>query len=165
MIEGTLCFVRDGGQVLLIEKRRGLGAGWYNGPGGTCEPGETPSECIVREVCEEVGIDVAGPALEKVGDLTFVLDDRPRINCHVFRTTEFAGEPRPSAEARPEWFAIDDVPYDRMWEDDRHWLPGVLAGKTVRGTFFFEGGEPLDEADFVDYQLSWGVTFDEPSCI
>lgn len=158
MIEGTLCFAVRDGQVLLIEKRRGLGEGWYNGPGGKLEDGETPRECAIRETREEVGIEVHDP--EKAGELTFYLDGTPRIHCHVFRTDSFSGDPRPSAEARPEWFPVDEVPYDDMWDDDRYWLPGVLEGETVRGEFRFEGGPPLDEAEFVDYDLEWGVAYE-----
>ncbi|WP_254863839.1 8-oxo-dGTP diphosphatase [Halovivax gelatinilyticus] len=157
MIEGTLCFVVRADEVLLIEKRRGLGAGWYNGPGGKREDGETHRECVIREVREEVGIDVDTPSLERAGVLTFHLDGEAKIECQVFRTDRFEGEPTASDEARPEWFAVDDVPYDRMWEDDRHWLPGVIEGWTVRGEFYFEGGEPLDEAEFVEYDLEWDV--------
>jgi len=46
-----------------------------------------------------------------------------------------------------------------MWEDDRLWLPGVLEGKTVDGKFRFEGGEPLDEAEFVGHDLEWDASF------
>ncbi|MDJ1432288.1 8-oxo-dGTP diphosphatase [Halostagnicola sp. A-GB9-2] len=157
MIEATLCFVVRDGCVLLIEKRRGLGEGLYNGPGGKLEDGETPRACAIRETREEVGIEVSEP--EKAGTLEFVLDGSLHTKCHVFRTDSFDGEPTMTAEARPEWFAIDDVPYDRMWEDDRYWLPGVLEGKTVAGQFRFAGGEPLDEAEFVDYDLEWSVSF------
>ena len=155
MIEATLCFVVRGDEVLLIEKRRGLGSGWYNGPGGKLEDGETPLECARREVREEVGLEVA--ALERVGELTFTLDGTVHTVCHVFRTDEFAGEPTASPEARPEWVPTEEVPYDRMWEDDRLWLPGVLEGKTVVGEFRFEGGAPLDEATFVDHDLEWNA--------
>ena len=160
MLETTLCFpLRDsdsnvGRDVLLIEKRRGLGEGWYNGPGGKCEPGETPPECAIRETREEVGLEVT--ALEKAGELTFLLDGDVHSVCHVFRTRSFTGEPTASDEAYPEWVPIEDVPYDRMWDDDHLWLPGVLEGKTVVGEFRFEGGEPLDEAAFVDHDLEWG---------
>ncbi|OIB58754.1 8-oxo-dGTP diphosphatase [Natrialba sp. SSL1] len=178
MIEATLCFVlresetdsineTDGTDetdsdtdVLLIEKRRGLGEGWYNGPGGKLEHGETPRECAVRETREEVGLEIAPGVLEYAGELTFLLDEEIHTVCHVFRTTEFAGEPRPSDEARPEWMPVDDVPYDQMWEDDRLWLPGVLDGDTVAGEFHFAGGPPLDEAAFVDHELEWGVSFE-----
>ncbi len=161
MIEATLCFVVRDGRVLLIEKRRGLGEGWYNGPGGKLEGDETPLECAIREVREELGIDVDPAKTEKAGELTFTLDGDGHTFCHVYRTDEFAGEPTASPEARPEWFGIEDVPYDRMWDDDRLWLPGVLEGDTVVGEFRFEGGEPLDEATFVDHDLEWGVEFAE----
>ncbi|MEY7848552.1 8-oxo-dGTP diphosphatase [Natrarchaeobius sp. A-rgal3] len=183
MIEATLCFplrwvdgangsgsgevVADGAtggrrrEVLLIEKRRGLGEGWYNGPGGKLEDGETPRECAVRETREEVGLEIDPTALEKAAELTFSLDGEGHTFCHVYCTESFAGEPRPSPEARPEWVPLEDVPYDRMWEDDRLWLPGVLEGRTVVGEFAFEGGEPLDEADFVDHDLEWDVPLED----
>jgi 8-oxo-dGTP diphosphatase len=166
MIEATLCFLLregDGGEeVLLIEKRRGLGEGWYNGPGGKLEDGETPRECAARETREEVGLDVDPADLEKAGELSFVLDDEAHTFCHVFRTRTFTGDARPSAEARPEWVDVDDVPYDQMWEDDQLWLPGVLEGDTVVGEFRFVGGKPLDEANFADHVLEWDVLF-QPS--
>ncbi len=45
----TLLFVVRDGQILLIHKKRGLGAGKINGPGGRLDPGETPEICAVRE--------------------------------------------------------------------------------------------------------------------
>lgn len=165
MIEATLCFplrrLESATEVLLIEKRRGLGEGWYNGPGGKLEPGETPRECAARETREEVGLRVDSDELEKAAELTFLLDGEGHTFCHVYRTTSFAGEPRESPEARPEWVPVDAVPYEQMWEDDRLWLPDVLAGETVVGEFRFEGGTPLDEAAFVDCDLERGVSFDE----
>ncbi|WP_408957026.1 8-oxo-dGTP diphosphatase [Natrinema sp. 74] len=172
MLETTLCFPLreaegDGDpasattnadrDVLLIEKRRGLGEGWHNGPGGKCEPGETPQECAIRETREEVGLAVRD--LEKAGELTFLLDGADHTVCHVYRTTSFDGEPTPSTEARPEWVPVDDVPYDQMWDDDHLWLPGVLEGRTVSAEFRFVGGEPLDEAEFVEHDLEWDVSF------
>ncbi|WP_254531766.1 8-oxo-dGTP diphosphatase [Natrinema gelatinilyticum] len=173
MIEATLCFpLRDfdcsdgpvtsddpDREVLLIEKRRGLGEGWYNGPGGKCEPGEAPRDCAIRETREEVGLEVRD--LQKAGELTFLLDGDVHTVCHVYRTTSFDGQPTSSEEAHPEWVPVDEVPYDQMWEDDHLWLPGVLEGNTVVGEFLFEGGEPLDEAAFVGHDLEWDVSIDE----
>ena len=52
----TLLFVLEDDKVLLIRKKRGLGAGKINGPGGKLEPGETPRQCVMREVREELCI-------------------------------------------------------------------------------------------------------------
>ncbi len=157
MDEATLCYIVDGEEVLLIEKRRGLGSGLYNGPGGKIESGETPQEAIVREVAEEVHIEVHDPT--KVGELTFFHDDEIRLFVHVFRSESYQGEPSPSPEARPVWFHRTELPYDDMWEDDRLWLPLVLEKRQFAGAFVFEGGETLDEASFIDHELTLDVSY------
>ena len=55
-VQATLLFVVRDGQVLLIQKKRGLGAGKVNGPGGKLDPGETPLACALRETEEEIGV-------------------------------------------------------------------------------------------------------------
>ena len=151
MKEGALCYVVEDDRVLLIEKRRGLGAGLYNGPGGKLEAEETPCEAAIRETREEVGITVHNP--EKVGELTFVHDGERAMFVHVFCAERYDGAPRPSPEARPEWFDRSELPYDQMWEDDHLWLPLALDGDPFVGRFEFEGGDRLDEGRFVDHEL------------
>ena len=56
----TLVFVLHDGQALLIRKKRGLGAGKINAPGGRVDPGETVEQCAVREVQEELGVTPTG---------------------------------------------------------------------------------------------------------
>jgi len=43
-------------------------------------------------------------------------------------------------EAVPVWCARDEIPFDEMWDDDRHWLPRILAGEVLRGDFLFRAG-------------------------
>ncbi|MFB6081908.1 MAG: 8-oxo-dGTP diphosphatase [Halanaeroarchaeum sp.] len=151
MQEGTIVYPVADGRVLLIEKKRGVGAGFYNGPGGKVEPGETPREAAKREVREEIGTPV--PSVDKRGVLEFVFGDEHFMTAHVYRAPAPTGEPVETAEARPEWFALDAVPYDEMWEDDRHWLPHVLEGHSVRGWFRFDAaGEQM---------RGWSVTVDD----
>lgn len=137
--EATLCHLVDGAETLLIHKKRGVGSDQWVGPGGKLEGDETPRECAVREVCEEVGIRVVDP--ERVGVFAYYADDWDAL-VHVFRATEYEGTPTETAEADPRWFPVDDLPFEEMWPTDREWLPAVLAGDTFRGRFVYADGEP-----------------------
>jgi 8-oxo-dGTP diphosphatase len=133
----NLCFIQKDGRVLLIEKKRGLGAGKVNGPGGKLEPGETAMDAAIRETQEEVGLTPR--EIEERGTLRFQFTDGYSLHCVVFLAHDFEGEPVETAEAKPFWVSVADVPYDRMWEDDRHWLPQVLAGASFDAWFDFDG--------------------------
>lgn len=149
-VKATLMFVVRGGEILLIEKKRGHGAGKVNGPGGKIDPGESPLECAVRETEEELHISVRDA--RKVGELWFRMSDYPDILCHVFLGSDFTGTPTETDEAVPLWVPLDAIPYGRMWEDDRHWLPLVLGGRSILGKFVFEGermvGMDIADAEF-----------------
>lgn len=133
----NLVFLTRGDEVLLIHKKTGLGAGKINGPGGKQEPGESSLEAAIREVREELLITPG--ALREMGELHFDFVDGLRLHCTVFRGDEFTGVPTETREARPEWFRITEVPYDRMWADDRYWLPQMLNGQHFRAWFRFDG--------------------------
>jgi 8-oxo-dGTP diphosphatase len=125
------------GRVLLIHKKRGLGHGLVNGPGGRLEPGEAPVAAAVREAREELCIEARDPS--PAGRLRFHFVDGYKLKVHVFRTAAFDGVPSETDEALPEWFRVDAVPYDRMWADDPLWLPLLLAGRPFDGRFVFDG--------------------------
>ncbi|GAA0193252.1 8-oxo-dGTP diphosphatase [Halobaculum roseum] len=137
--EATLCHVVDGDRTLLIRKQRGVGAGKLVGPGGKLEGEETPRECAVREVREELGIRVSDP--EPAGAFAYWADDWSAV-VHVFRGTAYDGTPTESEEAVPVWAPVDDLPTGEMWSTDREWLPAVLDGDRFRGTFVYHDGEP-----------------------
>lgn len=134
-------FIVREGQILLIEKKRGHGAGKINGPGGKIDPGETPLQSAIRETQEELLITPLEPV--KLGELHFHMTDVPHIICHVFRAEGFQGTPTETDEAVPVWHSFAEIPYDRMWEDDRYWLPLLLAKKSFEGKFSFEGDRML----------------------
>lgn len=142
----TLVFVHRGDEVLLIDKKRGLGKGKVNGPGGKVDPGESVEECAVRECREELAIEVTN--LECLGEHRFQFVDGYSIHCFVFRTDTYAGEPTETPEAAPRWTRLDAIPYDLMWEDDALWLPLLLRGQAFEGNWIF------DEDRMVDHELN-----------
>lgn len=133
----TLCFIVRDGQVLLIRKKRGIGAGKINGPGGKVDPGETPLAAAVRETEEEIGVTPLDPRLR--GDLRLRFRNGLRLRCLIYLAGDCTGEPGETPEAIPRWFPASELPYAEMWEDDRHWLPLLLAGQRFRGTVDVDG--------------------------
>lgn len=139
----VLCFIVKDDDVLLIRKKRGLGAGKINGPGGKIESGETPLDAAIRETQEEIGVTPRD--LENRGELHFQFTDGYRLHCTVFVARDFSGEPIETQEAMPLWTPIGAIPFSEMWQDDELWLPQMLAGQTFRGWFEFDGDKMLSE--------------------
>ena len=142
----TLVFVIEDGKILLIDKKTGLGKGKINGPGGKVEKGEAPEACAIRECQEELSITVSD--LQYCGQHRFQFVDGYSIHVWVYRTEKFDGTPTESVEAKPLWVSLDEIPYERMWEDDRIWLPMLLRGERFQGRWIFDGDSMLD------YELS-----------
>ena len=135
----------------MIEKKRGLGAGKVNGPGGRLQAGEDARSAAVREFEEEVEATPVG--VEKFGEVWFHVLDGPAIRIHIFRASDCVGEPKETAEAVPMWRSVDAIPYSRMWADDRHWFPLLLSGQPFQARSVFEG----------DRLLSWDVEEKRPA--
>jgi len=125
--------------ILLIKKKKGHGKGRWNGPGGRMKEEESPEDCLKRELEEEIGIRARRE--KRIGNLSFYEDGKLSWFVYLFRVEEFEGEPKESSEAYPSWFPLNEIPFDQMWEDDRHWLPLVIEGKNLRGEFWFEKGK------------------------
>lgn len=137
----NLCFIVKNGAILLIRKKRGLGAGKINGPGGKIEPGETALSAAVRETQEEIGVTPLD--LEERGVLRFQFVDGYSLICTVFIARDYEGDPVETVEATPMWVPISGIPFEQMWEDDRHWMPHLLAGEPFEGWFEFDGDRML----------------------
>ncbi len=132
----TLIFAMRDEQVLLIHKKRGLGAGKVNGPGGRLDPGETSAQCAVREMQEEVCVTPLNPRL--CGELKFQFLDGHSIHGLIYRADGIDGEPQETDEAIPFWCPLSDVPYGRMWMDDRLWFPLMLNDRYFTSQYLFD---------------------------
>lgn len=142
MLRTTLVFIFDEqNRILLAMKKRGFGAGHWNGAGGKLLPEETVLAGIVRELQEETGILLEASRFEEMGMLHFRFPYNPSLDqkCSVFRVTEYTGpEPIETDEMRPEWFNIGEIPYGSMWADDIYWLPDLILGEQFEWTFAFD---------------------------
>jgi 8-oxo-dGTP diphosphatase len=134
--KAALCFILDGEQVLLIRKKRGLGAGKINAPGGRIEAYETPLQAAIRETVEETGL--TPHALQPVADLSFVFTNGYSIHSSVFLARSFQGIAYETPEAIPIWFARQALPFHEMWQDDPYWVPHIFNGEFVKGYFIYE---------------------------
>lgn len=137
----TLLFVIRDGHILLIRKKKGLGAGKINGPGGRLHPGESAEACAVREVQEELCVTPMG--VRQAGELRFQFADGHAIQGFVFTATDCDGDPQSTPEADPLWYPLGALPFHEMWADDRIWLPLLLEGRPFVGRFLFDGDAML----------------------
>ena len=140
--KATLLFVLQYGNILLIDKKTGLGAGKINGPGGRIDPGESARQCAIREVQEELCVTPTG--VQEAGELYFQFVDGYSLHGTVFTASGFEGELCETHEAAPRWTPLDRIPYERMWADDALWLPLLLRGERFTGYFIFNGDIMLD---------------------
>lgn len=140
--DAVITYIQKNDEVLLIHKKTGLGAGKINAPGGHIEEGETPLEAAIRETQEEVGLKTDN--LEFSGELYFHFLDGLRLKGTVYLCKEFNGLLIETDEALPFWCPVKDIPWERMWEDDIHWLPRALKGENFCGKFIFDKDKMLD---------------------
>lgn len=134
-------------------KKRGFGEGYWNGVGGKVEGKETVEETAIREAKEEIIVHLK--VFEKVAELNFDHKENPTKNqkVHVFLCEKWKGNPKETDEMKPLWFSQEHIPYNAMWSDDKIWLPKIIAGEKLTGTFYFDEkynifSYDLDTVDF-----------------
>ena len=145
----TLCFVLRNDKILLGLKKIGeVGEGKYNGFGGRVNEGERIDAAAVRELEEETGLIAKIQDLENVGTIEYTFPEHESYKSqkvHIYLIKKWLGTPRESQEMTCEWFKIRDIPYDKMWDDDKLWLPQVLKGEKLEADFIFGEGEKIEK--------------------
>ena len=125
-------------------KKRGFGVGKWNGVGGKIDLKKGDRNIIdaaIRETEEEIGVKIKNP--EKVALLRFCFPYKEKWNqdVHVFFAKDWEGEPIETEEMYPKWFKLERIPYEKMWDDDKFWLPRVLKSERIKADFVFKKGE------------------------
>lgn len=138
----TLCYVIDkkNDSVLMmhrIKKENDMHKGKWNGLGGKFDNGESPEDCVIREIHEESGLTIASPKLH--GFITFPLfDGIDDWYVFMFTAENFTGELTDSAEGKLEWIKREDLLKLNLWEGDQIFIPWLLQNKFFSAKFIYE---------------------------
>ncbi len=140
MNDRTLVFLADEQNVLLAMKKKGFGAGKWNGYGGKVEPGETIVGAAVRELREESEISIEQKELLALGVMHFVFLEKHEWDqdVHIF-LLESMKEAKETEEMKPEIFSKQKIPFSDMWEGDDKWIPLILEKQKIEATLEFTG--------------------------
>lgn len=141
-VVATLCYLRDGARTLMLHRNKKEGdvhRGKWNGLGGKLDPGESPEECVRREMLEESGLTVLDPRLR--GVLTFpAFKSGEDWLVFVYTATRFSGDLIACAEGDLEWVDDERLAGLPLWEGDRIFLPWLAQDKFFSGKFVYRNG-------------------------
>ena len=128
MRKTTLWIMIESWKIFLWEKKTGMARWVFTSVGWKLEDGETIEACMIREAHEEICIELSRKDLEKVWVMNFYFSETPQYNnvCHVYILHNYSWEIVETLEIRPVWFDLKSIPYDKMWDFDKIWLPLVL---------------------------------------
>ena len=143
MILATLCYIKDNGKTLMVyrnKKPNDMHAGKWNGLGGKLELGESPEECVKREVLEESGLLIHRPQMH--GLLMFPNFKGDEWYVFVFTAREFSGELIfNSPEGILKWVSDEKLTALNLWESDQIFFPWLEKDVFFSAKFIYQGDE------------------------
>ena len=116
----TFCYLERGDSYLLLhrtKKEHDDNRDKWLGVGGKFEDGESPEDCMLREVREETGLTVTSYRYR--GIITFTSDVCPTEYMHLFTADAWVGTETTCAEGDLAWIRKRDFAALPMWEGDR----------------------------------------------
>lgn len=119
----TLCYIEKDDKYLMlhrIKKGQDENRDKWIGVGGKFEPGETPEECLLREVWEETGLTLTKYRFR--GIVTFVSDEWGTEYMHLFTADTYLGEVKECDEGELVWVPKSEIEKLNIWEGDKVFL-------------------------------------------
>ncbi len=138
----TLCYLKQTGKTLMlhrVKKANDVHAGKWNGLGGKLEPGESPEQCVIREVREEAGLEIIRPRYH--GLLIFADFAGEDWFVWVFTAEEFSGDLIESNEGHLKWIPDEEVTSLNLWPSDQIFMPWLKTGNIFSARFQYHGEE------------------------
>ena len=147
----TLCYIEKDGAWLMLhgtKKENDQSHDKWLGVGGKFEDGESPEECMLREVFEETGLKLTRYVFR--GIVTFVSDRWETEYMHLFTATEYEGEPGECSEGVLEWVPKEKVTDLKLWEGDKLFLNRLNGSRDFFSLKVVYEGEVLKDWKFFD---------------
>lgn len=119
----TLCYIEKDGKYLMLHrtvKKKDVNKDKWIGVGGHFELGESPEECVCREVLEETGYRLTSYRFR--GLVTFLSGDGVTEYMSLFTADGFEGEEIACDEGELEWVPIEKIGELNLWEGDKIFL-------------------------------------------
>lgn len=119
----TTCYIEKDGKYLMlhrVKKKNDMNEGKWIGVGGKFEEGESPEECLVREVKEETGLILNSYELRCI--VTYVSDKYETEQMYVFTSSDFKGELIECDEGILEWINKENILDLNIWEGDKFFI-------------------------------------------
>tara|TARA_Y100001970_G_scaffold282547_1_gene395583 strand:+ start:563 stop:1021 length:459 start_codon:yes stop_codon:yes gene_type:complete len=147
----TLCYIQSEHQTLMlhrIKKENDIHQDKWNGLGGKLIAGESPEECVKREVLEESGLIIRKPKLH--GVITFPkFDNVDDWMVFVYTAHHFEGSLIDSNEGVLEWIDNDQILNLNLWEGDKIFIPWLSQDKFFSAKFIY------DKKELKDYDVNF----------
>ena len=151
MRETTLCYLEQDGRYLMLyrnAKPDDVNAGKWIGLGGKLEAGETPDECVCREIFEETGLTLTAYTYRGIVDFDSDCDGTERM--HLFTATGWEGTLHACDEGELRWIPKKELPAYPMWEGDIAFLQALWRDTPFFTlTLTYRGGR-LTNSHFTD---------------
>ncbi len=145
MLLATLCYLKHNGRTLMLHRNKkpnDIHLGKWNGLGGKFEPGETPEECVIREVREESGLEIIQPRLH--GLVMFPDFKGNDWYVFVFSVREFHGELLDSQEGTLCWVPDEELGMLSLWPSDAFFFRWMQQDRFFSAKFIYRGDEMFD---------------------
>ena len=153
MILTTICYIESDGKYLMLlrnKKKNDVNQGKWIGVGGKFEEGESPEECVCREVYEETGLTLDGYSMR--GVLTFSSAGWEDEYIFVFTSDSFHGTLKECDEGVLRWVDKDAIMDLELWKGDRIFLEKLLKGEPFFSIKLRYEGDELAESQIESYQ-------------
>ncbi len=123
MFSTSLCYIERGDEYLMlhrVKKQNDINKDKWIGIGGKFQEGESPEDCMRREMLEETGLTPT--AYRYRGIVTFVPEGGETEYMHLFTVSGYCGTPRDSDEGELAWIKKSLLPQMDIWEGDKIFL-------------------------------------------